>query len=145
MTIWFKNELKSVLAQKAQLAHALLIKGPRGIGKQAFGMELAQALLLLVGPLVHLWWRLPDRLLVRLMPMYDAYCRTLYRLLVSRRNLLEWETVGEAERRTTREQGATWRRMWTSPLLALVAPLVVGRRLPRLADETVEQLKRSLA
>jgi carbon monoxide dehydrogenase subunit G len=31
------------------------------------------------------------------------------------------------------------------PLLALVAPLVVGRRLPRLADETVEQLKRSLA
>lgn len=45
MTIWFKNELKSVLAQKAQLAHALLIKGPRGIGKQAFGMELAQGLL----------------------------------------------------------------------------------------------------
>lgn len=45
MTIWFKNELKAVLAQKAQLAHALLIKGPRGIGKQAFGMALAQALL----------------------------------------------------------------------------------------------------
>jgi DNA polymerase-3 subunit delta' len=45
MTIWFKDELKAVLAQKAQLAHALLIKGPRGIGKQAFGMELAQALL----------------------------------------------------------------------------------------------------
>ncbi len=45
MTIWFKNELKAVLAQKAQLAHALLIKGPRGIGKQAFGMELAQGLL----------------------------------------------------------------------------------------------------
>jgi len=45
MTIWFKDELKSVLAQKAQLAHALLIKGPRGIGKQAFGMELSQALL----------------------------------------------------------------------------------------------------
>ncbi len=34
-----------MLAQKAQLAHALLIKGPRGIGKQAFGTELAQALL----------------------------------------------------------------------------------------------------
>lgn len=45
MTTWFKNELKVVLAQKAQLAHALLIKGPRGIGKQAFGMALAQALL----------------------------------------------------------------------------------------------------
>lgn len=45
MTAWFKNELKAVLAQKAQLAHALLIKGPRGIGKQTFGMELARALL----------------------------------------------------------------------------------------------------
>jgi DNA polymerase-3 subunit delta' len=45
MTIWFKKELGAVLAQKAQLAHALLIKGPRGIGKQAFGMALAQALL----------------------------------------------------------------------------------------------------
>jgi DNA polymerase-3 subunit delta' len=45
MSIWFKNELKAVLAQKTQLAHALLIKGSRGIGKQAFGMELAQALL----------------------------------------------------------------------------------------------------
>lgn len=38
--------------------------------------------LLLVGPLVHLWWRLPDRVLVRLMPLYDAYCRALYRLLL---------------------------------------------------------------
>lgn len=45
MTIWFKKELGAVLTQKAQLAHALLIKGPRGIGKQAFGMALAQALL----------------------------------------------------------------------------------------------------
>ena len=38
--------------------------------------------LALVGPLVHLWWRLPDRILVRLMPLYDAYCRTLYRALL---------------------------------------------------------------
>jgi cation diffusion facilitator CzcD-associated flavoprotein CzcO len=40
--------------------------------------------LLLVGPLVHLWWRLPDRLLVRLMPLYDAYSRLLYRGLLRR-------------------------------------------------------------
>jgi len=30
-------------------------------------------------------------------------------------------------------------------LIALVAPVVVGRRLPGLADETVEQIKRCLA
>jgi len=35
--------------------------------------------LLLVGPICHLLSRLPERALVRLMPMYDAYCRTLYR------------------------------------------------------------------
>ena len=35
--------------------------------------------LLLVGPLCHLWSRLPEPVLVRLMPLYDAYCRTLYR------------------------------------------------------------------
>ena len=37
---------------------------------------------LMVAPLVHLLPRLPDRMLVRLMPLYDAWCRMLYRLLV---------------------------------------------------------------
>jgi cation diffusion facilitator CzcD-associated flavoprotein CzcO len=36
----------------------------------------------MVAPIVHVFSRLPDRLLVRLMPLYDSYCRTLYRLLV---------------------------------------------------------------
>lgn len=45
MENWFKNELQGILAQKAQLTHALLIKGPQGIGKQGFGLALAQALL----------------------------------------------------------------------------------------------------
>ncbi|MCW5604010.1 MAG: DNA polymerase III subunit delta' [Burkholderiales bacterium] len=45
MTIWFKSELAGLLGQKDRLAHALLLKGPRGIGKQDFGMALAQGLL----------------------------------------------------------------------------------------------------
>jgi len=45
MTIWFKSELSQLLRQQDQLSHALLLKGPRGIGKQAFGMALAQGLL----------------------------------------------------------------------------------------------------
>lgn len=36
----------------------------------------------MVGPLVHLMAHLPDRLLIRLMPLYDSYCRGLYRLLL---------------------------------------------------------------
>jgi cation diffusion facilitator CzcD-associated flavoprotein CzcO len=36
----------------------------------------------LVGPLVHLLPRLPDKTLIAVMPFYDMWCRTLYRLLV---------------------------------------------------------------
>lgn len=36
----------------------------------------------LIAPVVHVLARLPDRLLVRLMPWYDGYCRLLYRLLL---------------------------------------------------------------
>lgn len=36
----------------------------------------------MVAPLVHLLAYLPSRLLIRLMPLYDAYCRALYRLLL---------------------------------------------------------------
>ncbi len=45
MTIWFKTELLTLLKTKAQLPHALLLRGPRGIGKHAFGLALAQGLL----------------------------------------------------------------------------------------------------
>lgn len=45
MTIWFKSELDALLRQKDRLPHALLLKGPRGIGKQGFGVALAQGLL----------------------------------------------------------------------------------------------------
>ena len=36
----------------------------------------------MVAPIVHVFSRLPDRLLVRLMLFYDTYCRALYRLLL---------------------------------------------------------------
>lgn len=38
--------------------------------------------LFMVAPIVHLFSRLPDRLLARTMPLYDGYCRALYRLLL---------------------------------------------------------------
>ena len=36
----------------------------------------------MIAPIVHVFARLPDRVLVRIMPLYDAYCRALYRLLL---------------------------------------------------------------
>jgi cation diffusion facilitator CzcD-associated flavoprotein CzcO len=38
--------------------------------------------LFMVAPIVHVFSRLPDRVLARTMPLYDGYCRALYRLLV---------------------------------------------------------------
>jgi len=42
---WFEPAWAKLLAQRAQLHHALLIHGPAGIGKSAFATELARALL----------------------------------------------------------------------------------------------------
>lgn len=46
----------------------------------AFGRMLMDVAM--IAPIVHVFSRLPDRLLVRLIPFYDAYCRGLYRLLL---------------------------------------------------------------
>ena len=42
---WQEGPLARLLAQRGTLAHALLIYGPRGIGKHAFALGFAQALL----------------------------------------------------------------------------------------------------
>ncbi|MGV0742514.1 flavin-containing monooxygenase [Mycolicibacterium sp. XJ870] len=36
----------------------------------------------MVAPIVHVFARLPDKVLMRIMPLYDAWCRLLYRLLL---------------------------------------------------------------
>ncbi len=52
----------------------------------------------------------------------DAIVRTLYRLRVSRRHLLEWQTASQVERKASVLQRDVWRRM--APALAIA--LVVG-------------------
>jgi DNA polymerase-3 subunit delta' len=41
---WHRLELRRILAERARLPHALLIRGPAGIGKLAFAQALAKAL-----------------------------------------------------------------------------------------------------
>jgi len=42
---WLESSLQAALKDPSLLAHALLVRGPKGIGKQAFGLALAQGLL----------------------------------------------------------------------------------------------------
>ncbi len=42
---WHKTEFDGLLLRKAQLPHALLLRGPQGIGKLAFAEAMAKALL----------------------------------------------------------------------------------------------------
>ncbi len=52
----------------------------------------------------------------------DAIVRTLWRLLVSKRRLLEWQTAALTEQNTAGSIGRVWRAMWPAALV----PLTVG-------------------
>jgi cyclic beta-1,2-glucan synthetase len=56
----------------------------------------------------------------------DAIVRTLWRLFVSRRNLLEWQTASHAERSQTGGARRVWREMLPAVLLALGILALVG-------------------
>ncbi|HMF57313.1 MAG TPA: glucoamylase family protein, partial [Pyrinomonadaceae bacterium] len=61
--------------------------------------------------------------------MSDAIARTFYRMLVSRRHLLEWVTAAQAERRSVKELPAFFRFMWPAEMIAVgVAALVIALR-----------------
>jgi cyclic beta-1,2-glucan synthetase len=71
----------------------------------------------------------------------DAIVRTLWRLLVSRRKLLEWRTASQAESMVSGGGHTTWRTMW--PAVALgVGPLAAaaGWQLIRNGSAALELL-----
>ncbi|MEX2025673.1 MAG: hypothetical protein WEH44_00205, partial [Pirellulaceae bacterium] len=53
--------------------------------------------------------------------MLDAVVRTLWRLLITRRRLLEWETAAAAEHRLSPSQWSEILHLWYVPLIALAA------------------------
>ena len=58
--------------------------------------------------------------------LVDAIGRTLVRLFVTRRNLLEWETAAATEQRLGNGLVPCLRSMWFSPVLAVVLGLVLA-------------------
>ncbi len=55
----------------------------------------------------------------------DAAARTLGRLIFTRRNLLEWQTASEAERRSGTSWQSFWSAMWSAPTLAVLTFLAL--------------------
>ena len=62
--------------------------------------------------------------------MTDAIVRTLWRLGVSRRRLLEWVTAEQASRRPELTLGGFYRHMAASPLVAVVAAIIAFANSP---------------
>ena len=104
-----------------------LIPARRGIAKRSFlrgvGKELAlwlsQTVLRLI-LLAHQAWL-----------MADAIGRTLVRLLLTRRHLLEWVPAAQAQRGLDLEIGGFYRRMSAAPWLAAASGLLVAVARPR--------------
>ena len=81
-------------------------------------------------------WLLAQLLQLALMSI-DAIVRALYRLLVSRRGLLEWTTAAAAQAAATTDLVALVRKHWGAPLVAVVlwvALLAGGTSFPMLAS-----------
>jgi cellobiose phosphorylase len=61
----------------------------------------------------------------------DAIVRALWRMTVSRKHLLEWQTAVQTERSTEDSASAVWRAMWPAALIAAaVLGIVVWRAVP---------------
>lgn len=52
--------------------------------------------------------------------MLDAIIRTLYRVRISRKNLLQWQTAEDAEKSVTNTLNSYYRNMWISPAVAII-------------------------
>ncbi|MGL5378366.1 GH36-type glycosyl hydrolase domain-containing protein [Clostridium sp.] len=52
--------------------------------------------------------------------MLDAIIRTLFRLTISRKSLLQWQTAEDAEKSVVNTLGGYYKRMWISPVVSIL-------------------------
>lgn len=63
----------------------------------------------------------------RAVMMVDAIVRTLIRMTITRRKMLEWETAADAERRLSQHRWSMIWRMWFLPVMALGLAVLLPR------------------
>lgn len=96
--------LVNVFRKPADLPWAMQLRGAAG----ALGRQLGQMFLSVAA--------LPYEAMVSL----DAIGRTLLRMLVTRKRLLEWQTSGDSERAARADLPGFYVTMWVAPTIALV-------------------------
>jgi cyclic beta-1,2-glucan synthetase len=94
----------------------------RGIAISSYLAALSQDLVLAFAQIVLLITFLAHQAWL----MIDAILRTLYRLAVSRRNLLEWVTAAQSQLTSRLATGGFYRRMSASVFAALSASILVS-------------------
>ena len=93
----------------------------RGISKRSHIRAVARDLVLAASQTVFVTTLLAYQAWL----MADAIVRTLYRLFISHRNLLEWQTASQVERALgIGSQLETWRKMWPVTALCLLLGLL---------------------
>jgi cyclic beta-1,2-glucan glucanotransferase len=60
----------------------------------------------------------------------DAIGRTMVRMLLTRKRLLEWSPSHDPDRNTRTDAGAVWRMMWIAPLIASATALYLAFARP---------------
>ncbi len=84
-------------------------------------------------PLSHYLGRDLFKLLVlpyQAVTMVDAIIRTLYRMTISRRYLLEWVTAAEAGKQVPDTLWRAWRKMWRGRVLILAGLAIIWYKTP---------------
>jgi len=56
----------------------------------------------------------------------DAVVRTIWRMVVANKRLLEWNPSGDSDRTRRKGQAGSWRTMWISPVIALSAAIYLA-------------------
>ena len=123
---WMLAVLAMVLIPPVLSALLELVQKPREVqldqhlraALRTIGQQMAQMALALA-------W-LPHEVLYSL----DAIVRTLWRMAVSRRLLLQWQTSSDVERHSSNTPGTLWRLMWVGPLLAVVLTVALAMQRP---------------
>jgi len=94
----------------------------RKYGTNTYISNFMNSLMTILRQGVFLFILLPYRALISI----DAIIRTLYRLVVSRKKLLEWQTAESVEKTVENSMVSYIKRMWIGPLMAVLIVLTGG-------------------